>query len=192
MDEKIDHDGRDPFWEFSLRTYEAPGAAPACLALQDRLGVDVNLLLFLCWISHHGRVLDGKELAVIVDHAREWQEKVVTPLRQVRRALKHQSFVETEAGEALRDQVKALELEAERLEQITLQRAMGDDLAAECEAKPLNAAAVAAGNLRLYLDSLSAAPRLEDIADLAALLRASFPGVAPLEAVWLMSDEDGG
>jgi len=38
----------DRFWAFSLALYGKPGVAPALLGLQDRLGVDVNLLLFCC------------------------------------------------------------------------------------------------------------------------------------------------
>jgi uncharacterized protein (TIGR02444 family) len=37
----------DPFWRFSLDLYGRPGVAPACLALQDEAGADVNLVLYL-------------------------------------------------------------------------------------------------------------------------------------------------
>ncbi len=33
-----------PFWNFSLEVYGGEGVARACLELQDRRGVDVNLL----------------------------------------------------------------------------------------------------------------------------------------------------
>jgi uncharacterized protein (TIGR02444 family) len=36
--------GVNPFWEFSLAFYAEPGVAPACLAMQDLEGVDVNLV----------------------------------------------------------------------------------------------------------------------------------------------------
>ena len=54
-------DGR--FWAFSLEVYGRPGVAPACLALQDRHGLDVNLLLFCCWAASQGVTLDQRTLA---------------------------------------------------------------------------------------------------------------------------------
>ena len=47
-----------PFWDFSLAVYGRPGVAPACLALQQRHGADVNLLLFCAWFgaAHRGRL----------------------------------------------------------------------------------------------------------------------------------------
>jgi len=35
-----------PFWDFSLRLHERPGVPRACLGLQRRYGLDVNLLFF--------------------------------------------------------------------------------------------------------------------------------------------------
>jgi uncharacterized protein (TIGR02444 family) len=37
------------FWDFSVRTYGRPGVAEACLALQNRDGADVNMLMFAAW-----------------------------------------------------------------------------------------------------------------------------------------------
>ena len=36
----------NPFWNYSLALYARAEVAKTCLALQDRLGLDVNLLLF--------------------------------------------------------------------------------------------------------------------------------------------------
>jgi len=41
----------NPFWDFSLAVYRRPGVAAACLRLQDEAGVDVNLLLYFCWLA---------------------------------------------------------------------------------------------------------------------------------------------
>ena len=42
-----------PFWRFSLRIY--PAVADTCLELQDRFGVDVNVLLFLLFAARNGQ-----------------------------------------------------------------------------------------------------------------------------------------
>ncbi|HEX6103216.1 MAG TPA: TIGR02444 family protein, partial [Alphaproteobacteria bacterium] len=53
--------GDCPFWSFSVALYGRPGVAPACLALQDRFGCDVNLLLFAIWAGRCGVMLGPKE-----------------------------------------------------------------------------------------------------------------------------------
>ena len=175
----------DPFWAFSLSTYRRPGVEPACVSLQDRLGLDVNLLLYLCWAGSIGHALGSDELDEAMVRARRWQSRVVRPLREARRALKGQDMVPAEQGEALRERVKALELEAERLEQAMLRACL---CAAENEASKdrTEAAARAARNIALYLRSVGVEPRLEDVADLAVVLHGSFPDVRPLEAVWML------
>ncbi|NVO13246.1 MAG: TIGR02444 family protein [Rhodoplanes sp.] len=110
-----------PFWRFSLATYRKSGVAEACLALQDGLGVDVNVLLFVLWLGAQGRRLDDVEMQFVLDEAAGWAGEVVVPLRTVRRRLKDDApLVATEAAQAFRTQVKRLELEAERLEQEAL------------------------------------------------------------------------
>lgn len=151
----------NPFWDFSLAFYGAPGVAEACLALQDRSGMDggadVNLLLFCCWAGRAGHRLTAAELERLLGASADWQGEVVRPLRAARRWLKAEGGP---AEGALRERIKALELEAERIEQDRLYQAL-----------PLGpadpSAAQTAENLRLYLDRLGVSAG-EEVATLAA------------------------
>ncbi|HYD69814.1 TIGR02444 family protein [Azospirillum sp.] len=111
----------DPFWSFSLATYARPGVSEACLDLQDRLGQDVNLVLFALWAGAGcGVRLDPAELQRL-DHAvSAWRRDVVAPLRGVRRTLKNVPGVEP-----FRLRIKAAELESERLQQAALRTISG-------------------------------------------------------------------
>jgi uncharacterized protein (TIGR02444 family) len=107
-----------PFWRFSLRLYRAPGVPEACIALQEEAGVDVNLLLFLLWHAAQKRALNAAELDGLEAAIAPWREATVVPLRQVRRALKSPpDLVAAPSAEAFRNRIKAVELEAERLQQ---------------------------------------------------------------------------
>jgi len=109
-------------WPFSLRVYHIPGVADACLALQERRRVDVNILLWCCWRAvMGGGVCSADELREAVCITATWQEEIVAGLRSVRRALKPRASADPDVA-ALRDEVKRLELEAERLEQQVLER----------------------------------------------------------------------
>jgi uncharacterized protein (TIGR02444 family) len=107
-----------PFWRFSLAFYRMPGVAEACIRLQEEAGADVNLLLFLLWHGALGRRLSAAEIARLEQDIAAWREATVIPLRAIRRALKSPpGLVEAGTAEAFRTRIKAVELEAERLQQ---------------------------------------------------------------------------
>ncbi len=113
--------GGSPFWRFSLGFYRRPQVAPACLELQDAFGVDVNLLLFLLWLATERRLLSAEGVRGIDARIRHWRETAVLPLRVIRRALKGGAPpIDATTTELFRTRVKAVELEAERLEQEAL------------------------------------------------------------------------
>jgi uncharacterized protein (TIGR02444 family) len=105
-------------WKFSLRFYAKPGVASACIVLQDAAGVDVNLLFLLLFFAECEREVTGEEVARIDAAIAPWRNEVVRPLRDVRRALKNNLGVNN--SEALRTEVKRIELESERLQQEAL------------------------------------------------------------------------
>jgi len=109
------------FWDYSLMAYAAPGVAGACLQAQDRFGLDVNLLLYAAWLADVGKPLQADHLASMEEAIVQWRRRAVLPLRRVRRDLK-----ELEDAAALRDQVKALELAAERHQQMLMWRIHGE------------------------------------------------------------------
>lgn len=110
-----------PFWQFSLRVYRDQAVQRACLELQDGSGVDVNVLLFMLWLGSNGRQLSGQEVRSVIDAVEPWRGGVVVPLRTARQNLKQTvAAIDAKGAEALRLQVKRMELEAERLQQEAL------------------------------------------------------------------------
>ena len=114
-----------PFWAFSLKVYAAEGVADECLALQERLGLDVNLLLFAAYMAAaEGVRLDASDIAAAAGAVEAWHNETVRALRGVRRTLKPVSLDARNPLRAqaalLRTQVKAAELAAEQIEQAML------------------------------------------------------------------------
>lgn len=102
-------------WDWSLKAWAADGVAEACLELQDSAGQNIPLLLWAAWCAADGRTPDEDALEAAGDTARAWQETATAPLRAVRRALKPRApDLDDAAREAVRDMVKAAELESER------------------------------------------------------------------------------
>lgn len=107
-------------WSFSLGTYARPGVEAACLTLQSA-GVNVCLLLCGLWLAERGVACSEQRLQQLRQVVEPWEAQVVAPLRALRRQWKTSAHVDAELN-ALREQVKALELEAERQLLVRLER----------------------------------------------------------------------
>ncbi len=112
---------QSPLWRFSLAVYRSPGVQEECLALQERHGVDVNLLMLCAYAGAvEGAVLSASDVADALEASGAWHGNVVKALRQVRRTLKPWGAGQgtfAQVVEALRTKVKGAELEAEQIEQ---------------------------------------------------------------------------
>ncbi|MBK5531903.1 TIGR02444 family protein [Pseudomonas sp. TH08] len=99
-------------WSFSLATYARPGVEHACLQLQTA-GANVCLLLCGLWLEQRGVAYDeqrARQLAMLVG---PWDVEVVQPLRALRTQWKTLA-AEDPVLKGMREQLKSLELEAER------------------------------------------------------------------------------
>jgi len=147
------HNLDNSFWTFSLAVYRQPNVAPQCLELQEKLSANVNVLLFCAWIgSEFSLLLGAGDVAALRAANPQWHDPVVRPLRGVR------SYIKTMAGEdeilqALRQKVKALELQAEQIEQARLFAAKDSFVR---HADTAERAAAIRGNVAAYLGALAA------------------------------------
>jgi len=105
------------FWDFSLAHYAKPGVADCCLQLQNRHGVNVNLLLWSLWLEGENKLLTNYGLKVAFDTVNLWDANYVQPLRNLRRKMKREFAEHTEQIAAVREQIKVAELLAEKQEQ---------------------------------------------------------------------------
>jgi uncharacterized protein (TIGR02444 family) len=137
-----------PLWTFSLGVYGRPGVAPACLVLQERYRLDINLLLFAAWAgAAHGHVLSDAEWRHAYATVGAWHAEMVRGLRRLRTRLKDgPPPAPGPQTEGLRSLVKKGELDAERIEQDLLYGLGGWPASS---ADPLQATAV---NLAHFLD----------------------------------------
>jgi uncharacterized protein (TIGR02444 family) len=137
---------RDALWRFSLAFYALPRVSQALIALQDRDGLDVNLMLFALWLGVSGcSRLSGDGLSAADRAISAIRAEIVEPLRALRQRLKH----DPDAGvQRLREGVKALELTAEKLVQTRLAGVAGPSRRGTSLGARL---ATAHANLALYL-----------------------------------------
>ena len=169
------------FWDYAVELYRRPGVEGACLELQARHGLDVNVVLLCCWLASGGVAPDEPAIGRIAAAAGSWQAAFVRPLRAVRGRLKADladprpgsipaCWPELTSG--LRRRVLAVEIDGERLEQLLLA-----ELAADLAPTAAPGVALASANLRRHWRFAAS-----DRKPLAALLQAAFPE-APADEV---------
>jgi uncharacterized protein (TIGR02444 family) len=149
-------------WDYAVDLYGRTGVRDACLDLQDRLGLDVDLLLFAVWSAMVIKAqLDADAFRECIQLTEDWRENVVKPLRGLRRTTRQgvAGADDADAGQ-IADQLQAVELEAERVELAMLEQwGRGHGTTGPCE----NPGAAAASNLVGYL--AAAGVQTRDAAD---------------------------
>lgn len=104
------------FWDFSMQLYKQEGVADACLSLQDKFNIDVNLILFCYWYGYSFGEIERPLLQQIIKFSTKWRDSVVQPLRNVRVWMK-QNTDRTAQFDHLRQKIKVNELAAEKYQQ---------------------------------------------------------------------------
>ena len=120
MSEKSHPFRSHPFWDFSLKVYGEAAVEKACLDLQDRYQLNVNLLLYSAWIAYSKK----SELPVTLfeklnQHIKEWHSKVES-IRSVRQSLKRFQYDDIKVDENALQKVKNIEMASEYIEQTML------------------------------------------------------------------------
>ncbi len=114
------------FWDFSIATYRLDGVPEACLWLQNERGVDVNMLLFSLWYGGARGDFHDNCLTEALRFSTSWRDAVVKPLRSARSWMKQApgefESLSTEQWHTLREDIKACELDAEKAQEMGLER----------------------------------------------------------------------
>ncbi|MFZ3152697.1 TIGR02444 family protein [Pseudomonas sp.] len=99
-------------WRFAEALYQRPGVEAACLLLQTQ-GADVCLLLCAAWLERRQIACSNERTEALRAVAQPWQQQVVMPLRHLRQSWREPAQRDNALAQ-LRDQIKQLELAAER------------------------------------------------------------------------------
>jgi len=105
-----------------MNLYEQPGVQEACFELQNRYGIDVDILFFCLRVgASGGGKMTRAEILQAMKAVSGWQEDIVKPIRIARSRLEssYNSFPE-EKTETIQKNLVQAELDAEKIEQLHL------------------------------------------------------------------------
>lgn len=111
-------------WAFSVDFYAQSGVSSRLIDWQDQHGIDVNVVLCLCWHTARGMPLDTAAIHALIAAGEPWRVHVIAPVRAARRAIKDvRGLAEMPNAQTLREQLLKVEIDLERAAQTRLQQA---------------------------------------------------------------------
>jgi uncharacterized protein (TIGR02444 family) len=170
-----------PFWDYALPLHETKGVGEAVIALQDRHGVNVNVMLLSCWVGATGRGRLGEDgVRKAIEASRTWNRDVVQQLRQVRRVMRPGiPPIDKALSDSIRRRILEIELDCERAEIVMLGQAF--DRAAREGLPAHERADDVAANLRDYFNVMGIKPANDDFGYVHAVIGAAVPDIAQHE-----------
>lgn len=99
----------DELWQYSLKHYSQ--VESILLPLQDQYQLNINLLLLCGYAQSHGCAIDEFQLMDLIKQTDNWNSKLTSPFRQLRRELK------SKLDQEQYQQMLAMELALEKEEQ---------------------------------------------------------------------------
>lgn len=102
------------FWHYSVAKYDKPNVMASCLTLQDEHGVNVNLLLLLCWCLDYHRLLTLSDWQSLLACVKE-SDATIQALRVRRRNAKAPDAEEHKHYEVFKAEELLLERQQQQL-----------------------------------------------------------------------------
>jgi len=101
----------NPLWIYALNQYRQPECAQFLLHSQDKLGLNINILLFIGWLASSQKQLNLELLQSSSVYS--WQQDIIKPIRAARKKAKSYDLKGTSG---FYQRMLDLELDAEKLQ----------------------------------------------------------------------------
>lgn len=104
---------QEAFWQYSVSRYATADIAPLALLLQDNHGMNVNVLLLVCWCLENNVIINLVQLNAVIQATLDSEVKLVAH-RAMRKAARPEKGTDSAHYEGLKAQELALEQEQQR------------------------------------------------------------------------------
>ncbi|MCK4608357.1 MAG: DUF2390 domain-containing protein [Gammaproteobacteria bacterium] len=174
-----------PFCTYVNQNLSHEPIKDALTSLQQHLDLNINVLLFCCWVGKSGRKqLNKKELLTILTTITPWHEQIVATLKKLRVTLQHK--ISSSLSHNISQLVQEQEAAANKIEQLMLTEIITHKPVSRGEKQKLNDSC---RNIHTYCKELPKKPDKQQISTLKLLLSHLFPQaeLTQLDSFWEIS-----
>ena len=150
-------DDSPTLWEYSTHYYSNPAIASCCLTLQNLYRQDVNIIFLCYWHGTYRGEISFDKMSAILSFSAEWHKIAIHPLRSARTDLKiwtnqkDKIVLKKESYESFRENIKTIELEAEKLQQQSLMEFCVNGLSKDSVSSSESASAARTANIKTLI-----------------------------------------
>lgn len=161
------------FWNFSTQTWMLPDIEKVCLDLQNEFDVNVNILLYCCWIGNKKLSINDDDLQMLLDTTQPWQT-IIKPLRDSRKMMKQSLLaMPSEMVDQTLNNINEMVLNTEHMEQLALEKTLNLANVSPCSSQ--SSIECSLTNLVTYLSSIEKISSTENLMpQLSELLNAIY------------------
>ena len=160
-------------WNYSTQLWTLPSVETICLDLQNNFEVNINILLYCCWVGDKKLCLNEDDVQSLLDSIHPWQT-IIKPLRDSRKMMQqHLIAMPANMVDQTVSNMSEMELNAEHMSQLAIEKALKpekithtpDQSNIEC----------CLSNIKTYLNSLDGVTSTDEIMpQISQLLTAVF------------------
>jgi len=166
------------FWNYSTQAWTLPEVEAICLALQNDIDANINILLYCCWVGDKNRRLNDDDLQTLLDTIQPWQT-IIKPLRESRKMIQQQAIaMPTRLKDQTITNMSEMELNAEHMAQLALEKALKPEDISPCnttDENQTNGVGCSLKNIKSYLNTLDSITSIDAILpQISQLLSAVF------------------
>ena len=111
-------------WNYTTQLWMLPDVKKTCKELQNNFDININMLLYCCWLGDKGLHINEDDLQVLLDTLQQWQT-VIQPLRDSRKMMKKNLMImPKELVEQTKKNISEMELNAAHITQLTLEKTL--------------------------------------------------------------------
>ncbi len=164
---------KSEFWNYSTQIWTLPNVESICLELQNEHDINVNLMLYCCWVGDKNLSLNDDDLQILLDTIQPWQT-MIKPLRDSRKMMQqHLIAMPANMIDQTLENISEMELNAEHMAQLALEKNLKPEKISACE--NLSNIECSLSNIKTYVGSLSDIASVDEIMpQISQLLTAVF------------------
>ncbi|VAW58316.1 hypothetical protein MNBD_GAMMA08-2651 [hydrothermal vent metagenome] len=164
---------KSEFWNYSTQIWTLPNVESLCLELQNDHDINVNLMLYCCWVGDKNLNLNDDDLQILLDTIQPWQT-MIKPLRDSRKLMQqHLIAMPANMIDQTLENISEMELNAEHMAQLALEKALKPEKISPC--KNQSHIECSLSNIKIYVGSLSNIASIDEIMpQISQLLTAIF------------------